>query len=101
MASGFTALVHLPLAEVTAISFARTLFTTLLAIIFLQEVVGIRRWAVTIVGFIGVLIMLSPSGNVNMSGAMLAICASDGVYSGNGGCSSKKFFFGSALKTQM
>ena len=35
MATGFTALVHLPLAEVTAIGFARTLFTTLLALIFI------------------------------------------------------------------
>ena len=36
MITGFTALVHLPLAEATAISFAQTLFTTLLAIIFLM-----------------------------------------------------------------
>ncbi|WP_020591593.1 DMT family transporter [Kiloniella laminariae] len=60
MSAGFTAVVHLPLAQVTAISFVRTLFTTLLAIIFLREVVGIRRWSVTIVGFIGVLIIIQP-----------------------------------------
>ena len=76
MASGFTALVHLPLAEVTAISFARTLFTTLLAIIFLQEVVGIRRWSVTIVGFIGVLIIIRPGpDNLNVY-AFLALFSS-------------------------
>jgi drug/metabolite transporter (DMT)-like permease len=60
MATGFTALVHLPLAEATAISFARTLFMTLLAIVFLGESVGLRRWSVTIVGFIGVLIIIWP-----------------------------------------
>ncbi|MEK9726386.1 MAG: EamA/RhaT family transporter, partial [Rhodospirillaceae bacterium] len=33
MATGFTAVVHLPLAEASAISFAKTLFATLLAIV--------------------------------------------------------------------
>ena len=42
---GFSAVVNMPLAEVTAISFARILFTTILAIIFLNEVIGIRRWS--------------------------------------------------------
>jgi len=76
MATGFTALVHLPLAEVTAIGFARTLFTTLLAIIFLSETVGVRRWSVTIVGFIGVLIVIRPGpGNLNEY-AFLALLSS-------------------------
>ncbi len=73
MISGFTAVVYLPLAEVTAISFVRTLFTTVLAIVFLKEVVGIRRWSSVIVGFIGVLIIIRPdAGNLNFY-AMLAI----------------------------
>jgi drug/metabolite transporter (DMT)-like permease len=63
----FTAIVYLPLAEVTAISFVRTLFTTLLAIIFLKEVVGIRRWISVIVGFIGVLVIVRPdTENINV-----------------------------------
>jgi len=75
MTTGFTALVHMPLAEVTAISFVRTLFATLLAIIFFKELVGIRRWVVTIVGFLGVLIVVRPdSDNVNYY-ALLAICS--------------------------
>jgi len=61
MTTGFTALVHLPLAEATAISFARTLFTTLLAVLILREVVGWRRWTATLVGFLGVLIVAQPS----------------------------------------
>ena len=66
MLTGFTAVVHLPLAEVTAISFVRTLFTTILAILFLKEVVGVRRWSSVIIGFIGVLfiIRLEPE-NIN------------------------------------
>lgn len=75
MLTGFTAVVYLPLAEVTAISFARTLFTTILAIFFLKEVVGIRRWSSVIVGFIGVLIIVRPEpGNINAY-ALLAIAS--------------------------
>jgi len=76
MATGFTALVHLPLAEATAISFAKTLFTTLLAIVVLKEVVGIRRWSVTIIGFIGVLIIIRPGTESMNQYAVLALVAS-------------------------
>ncbi len=62
MLAGFTAIIHIPLADATAISFARSFFITLFAIIFLKEVVGVRRWTATIVGFIGVLVMLRPTG---------------------------------------
>jgi drug/metabolite transporter (DMT)-like permease len=73
MITGFTAVVYMPLAEVTAISFVRTLFTTVLAIIFLKEVVGIRRWSSVVIGFIGVVIIIRPDvGNFNFY-AMLAI----------------------------
>jgi len=73
MVTGFTAVVHLPLAEVTAISFVRTLFTTVLAIFFLKEVVGIRRWSSVIIGFIGVLVIVRPdTDNINAY-AMLAL----------------------------
>jgi drug/metabolite transporter (DMT)-like permease len=63
MGCGFTAIVHIPLADATAISFSRTFFITIFAILFLGEVVGVRRWCATIVGFIGVLIMLNPAGD--------------------------------------
>ena len=76
MAAGFTALVHMPLAEATAISFAKTLFTTLLAIIFLRETVGIRRWSVTIVGFIGVLVIIRPGTEAINAYAFLALTSS-------------------------
>ncbi len=75
MITGFTAVVHLPLAEVTAISFVRTLFTTLLAIYFLKEVIGIRRWTSVAIGFIGVLIIVRPdTENINAY-AMLALAS--------------------------
>ncbi|MEP3277346.1 MAG: DMT family transporter [Stappiaceae bacterium] len=62
MLAGFTAVVHLPIAEATAIGFSRSFFITLLAIFFLGEVVGKHRWAATIIGFIGIIIILRPTG---------------------------------------
>jgi drug/metabolite transporter (DMT)-like permease len=53
-------LVRIPLAEATAIGFAIPLFTVALAAIFLREMVRLWRWSAVIVGFIGVLVMLSP-----------------------------------------
>lgn len=62
MITGFTAVIHLPIAEATAIGFSRSFFITLLAIFFLGEIVGRHRWAATIVGFIGVIVILRPTG---------------------------------------
>ena len=73
MTTGFTAIVHMPLAEATAISFARTLFTTLLAIFILHEIVGWRRWSATIVGFIGVVIVVQPTAEGLDIYALLAL----------------------------
>lgn len=56
----FTALTYMPLAEVTALSFTKPLFTTLGAALILGEVVRGRRWSAVIVGFIGVVIVLQP-----------------------------------------
>ncbi|HEX6979777.1 MAG TPA: DMT family transporter [Alphaproteobacteria bacterium] len=60
MALGFYAVTHLPLADATALSFTRPLFTIVLAVIFLHEIVRWRRWTATIVGFAGVVIMVRP-----------------------------------------
>jgi drug/metabolite transporter (DMT)-like permease len=56
----FASLARLPLAEVTAISFAAPLVTVALAAIMLKERVRIYRWSAVIVGFVGILVMLAP-----------------------------------------
>lgn len=60
MGFGFTAVVNMPLADATAIGFAKSFFVTIFAIFVLKEVIGIRRWAAVIVGFLGVIIVLRP-----------------------------------------
>jgi len=60
MLLGFTSIIHLPLAEATTLNFAKTFFIGILAIVFLGEVVGIRRWGAMIFGFVGVVIIAWP-----------------------------------------
>ena len=60
MLCGFTAIIHMPLADATAIGFAKSFFVTIFAVIFLSELVGVHRWGAVIVGFLGVLVMLRP-----------------------------------------
>jgi len=56
----FAALARLPLAEVTAISFASPLVTVALAALLLKERVRIYRWSAVGIGFLGVIVMLAP-----------------------------------------
>lgn len=62
MFCGFTAFVNLPLADATTLWFSRSFFVTIFAIVFLKEVVGVQRWAATLIGFAGVVVMLKPIG---------------------------------------
>jgi drug/metabolite transporter (DMT)-like permease len=50
----------LPLPTVTAIAFASPLFIAALAVPMLGETVGWRRWAATLAGFLGVLVIVRP-----------------------------------------
>jgi drug/metabolite transporter (DMT)-like permease len=65
MVCGIYAVTHLALADAIALSFTRPLFLIVLAVMFLGEVVRVRRWAATAVGFLGVLIMIRPGGGID------------------------------------
>ena len=60
MISWFIAIGTLQLEKAAAIGFTTPLFTTLLAIIFLGEVIKIHRITALIVGFIGILVVIRP-----------------------------------------
>lgn len=61
MILAFYAYQKLPLADANALSFTRTLWVVPLAAFVLKEPVGTRRITATIVGFVGVLLMLQPA----------------------------------------
>ena len=58
----FWALSVMPLAEAVALSFTAPFFVTILAVVFLHEVVRARRWTAVAVGFVGAMIILRPGG---------------------------------------
>ena len=63
------------LAKATALMFTVPIFATILAIIFLKEVVGIRRWSAMFVGFFGAFIVLRPDIELGF-GPLLILCGS-------------------------
>jgi drug/metabolite transporter (DMT)-like permease len=73
MLFGFTSLSYLTLANATALSFTAPLFATILAAMVLGETVRRRRWTATLVGFIGVLIVLRPGVSGIGFGEFLAL----------------------------
>ena len=63
----------MPLASATAINFSAPLFATLASLIFLKEPVGPVRWAVLLIGFVGVLIVTNPGADTFQMGALYAL----------------------------
>jgi drug/metabolite transporter (DMT)-like permease len=76
MLSFFYALSIAPLSEVTALGFTAPIFTTLLAVLILDEIVGPRRWTAVVVGFIGALIIIRPGFAEIGPGQMLVVASS-------------------------
>ncbi len=62
MGGAFYGYATMPLATVTALGFTMPLFLTLLAVPLLGERVGWRRGSAVVVGFLGVLIIVRPTG---------------------------------------
>ena len=71
----FLAYKLMPMAETTAFLFTASLFIPIFGIVFLRERVGIYRWSAVGAGFVGVLIMLHPSGGVYALGVTIALSA--------------------------
>jgi drug/metabolite transporter (DMT)-like permease len=63
----------LALANYTALSFTKPLFAVILAFLIIGEQVRWRRWAATIIGFLGVLVMIRPGADTFSPWAFLAL----------------------------
>ena len=74
--SNFYAVSSLPLVEVTSLQFSKPLFLIILAAVFLGEKVRILRTMATLVGFIGILVILHPwdsAGSSELQWAHLSV----------------------------
>ena len=63
------------LSKATALMFTVPIFSTILAILFFKEQVGIRRWTAMIVGFMGAIIVIRPDIQLGL-GPLLILCGS-------------------------
>ena len=57
----YISLTYMTLATANALFFCCPFFVSILAIVFLKEKIGIKRWSAIITGFIGVYIVLNPN----------------------------------------
>ncbi len=81
MATLYYALVEVPIAQATVLTFLIPLFTTIAAGTVLRERVGIHRWTATLVGFGGALIIIRP-GLVEVSIPVMLAVLSSLLYAG-------------------
>lgn len=82
MSLNFSAMILLPMAEATTISFATPVMATMLAALLLGEPTGRYRWGAVALGFVGVLLAVQPNAVathgigpwVALAGALLTAC---------------------------
>lgn len=79
MLGWFYALTVIPLADATALSFAAPIFATIAAIIILGEVVRLRRWTATVIGFTGAMVVLRPGADDISVGAVAALASAAAI----------------------
>ena len=75
MLCGFWAIGHLPMAQAISLSYSTPLFVTILASIWLGEVVRRRRWTAVLLGFAGVLVIVRPGTEGFSAGSLVAVAA--------------------------
>ena len=74
----FAALKFMPIADVTAITFASPLFVAAMSGLMLGERVGIHRWTAVVFGMIGVLIVIRPGNGVVQWAVLLPLVSAFG-----------------------
>ena len=71
----FSALRYLPLAEATSLNYTAPILVTLMAGWFLNERLTRPRWAFVVAGFVGMLLIVRPGGEMLAPAALLALGA--------------------------
>jgi len=65
-----------PLAELVALGFTAPIFATILSVLILREIVGVRRWSAIGVGFCGAMIIVQPGFEALSFGQVMTLTAS-------------------------
>jgi len=72
----FASLVYLPLTDAVVTFFTSAFAITIVSALLLKEQVGVHRWSAVIVGYLGVVIAMSPSGTGSIGGYVLVLISS-------------------------
>lgn len=74
MVLNFGAVILLPLAEATTMSFTAPIWAVILSTLLLKEKVGVWRWSAVALGFVGVLVIAQPGGgHIPLFGALVGV----------------------------
>ncbi|MGY9015288.1 MAG: DMT family transporter [Rhodospirillales bacterium] len=71
----FTALAMAPLAKVIALNFSGPLISTVIAVIFLGEIIRVRRIVALVIGFTGAIVIVQPGFSELDVGSMFAVAS--------------------------
>ena len=71
----YMAIAALPLVEVVTIVFSAPIMVTVMSAILLKEPVGMRRWVALSVGFLAIVLVVGPSGDIGHLATLLALLA--------------------------
>ena len=72
----YYAIIRMPLADATALALSAPLFVTVLSGVLLGEPADLRRKIILLVGFIGVIVVVQPTGEVDWIGVGSALLGS-------------------------
>jgi drug/metabolite transporter (DMT)-like permease len=74
----FAALTLIPLAQVVAIEFTMPIWSAVLAVVFLGERMGGRKWFAVLLGLVGVAVIVRPVAGDIEAGQLIALAAAVG-----------------------
>lgn len=74
----FVALTMIPLAQVVAIEFTMPIWSAALAVLFLGEQMGRRKWLAVVLGLVGVAVIVRPHAGAIDAGQLIALTAAVG-----------------------
>ncbi len=74
----FAALMLIPLAQVVSIEFTMPIWSALLAVAFLGERMGARKWLAVVLGLVGVAVIVRPRAGELDAGQLIALAAALG-----------------------
>jgi drug/metabolite transporter (DMT)-like permease len=74
----FVALTLIPLAEVVSIEFTMPIWSAALAVVFLGERMGARKWFAVLLGLVGVAVIVRPGAGAIDSGQLIALASALG-----------------------